>query len=294
MNKKQLHNNIRIAWSTLLLLIVCCFISNDALAQYPGSTSYASTQYRADIDATDSGGGTWGEILKMNVRLEGPDAMFSITSKKGAFYNTNSVTIRSGSHNGPIVATGKIPPGSEAAKLQLDLDTLASFPQSFFATITNNIGYAWVGPIQISKNETAANEPVPWDDSPSGSGPERPVINESPERAATDTAVNIAVTAGQTHSNDTVRVQCTASGSDNTPSNPYRSNWIYSGDTINVPLTFHSAGTQAIFCNTLDNYGETSSLSQRTIIVTPSQRFSISPPVSPSVSPPARSNISAP
>ena len=126
MNKKQLLNNIRTARSSLLLLIVCCFIGNDALAQYPypGSTSYSSPQYRADNDATDSGGGTWGEILQMNVRIEGSGAMFSITSKKGAFYNTNSVSIRSGSHNGPVVVTGKIPPGSEAAELQLDLDTL--------------------------------------------------------------------------------------------------------------------------------------------------------------------------
>ncbi len=287
MNKTQLQNTIRIARSSLLLLVVCCcvVIGNNAFAQYPDSSPYSSAQYQADIEATDSGGGTWGEILKMNVRIEGSSVIFNITSKKGPFYNANSVSIRSGSHTGPIVAAGKVPPGSEAAKLRLDLSAVASFPHRFFATITNNVGYAWVGPIQISKNETATREPVPWDDpqpitqpAHGANGPQRPIINESPERTAINTAVTLTVTAGQTHSNDMVRVQCTASNSDNTPSSPYRSDWIYSGDTINIPLTFHSTGTQAIFCNTLDSYGATSSLSQRTITVTPGQSFSASPP----------------
>ncbi|MCI5137843.1 MAG: hypothetical protein D3922_05385, partial [Candidatus Electrothrix sp. AR1] len=279
MNKTQLQNTIRIARSSLLLLIVCCcvVIGNNAFAQYPDSSPYSSAQYQVDIEATDSGGGTWGEILNMNARIEGSGVIFKITSKKGPFYNANSVSIRSGSHTGQIVATGKVPPGSEAAKLRLDLSAVTSFPHRFFATITNNVGYAWVGPIQISKNETTATrEPVPWDDSQpvtqpvnGSNGPQRPIINESPERTAINTAITLTVTAGQTHSNDMVRVQCTASSSDNTPSSPYRSDWMYSGDTINIPLTFHSTGTQAIFCNTLDSYGATSSLSQRTITVTP-------------------------
>ncbi|MCI5211637.1 MAG: hypothetical protein D3910_23300, partial [Candidatus Electrothrix sp. ATG2] len=130
-------------------------------------------------------------------------------------------------------------------------------------------------------NTSKANEPVPWDDAQPSSGPQRPIINESPERTAANIVVNIAVTAGETPSNNMIRVQCTASGSDNTPSTPYRSDWIYSGDTINVPLTFHATGTQAIFCNTLDSHGTTSSLSQRTITVTPGQSFSASPSVSP-------------
>ncbi|RWX49121.1 Carboxypeptidase regulatory-like domain-containing protein [Candidatus Electrothrix marina] len=312
-NNTQMQNNIRTARSCLLLLIVCCcmVISNNAFAQYPDSSPYSSAQYQADIEATDSGGGTWGEILNMNARIVGSGAIFSITSKKGPFYNANSVSIRSGSHTGPIVAAGKVPPGSEAAKLQLDLSAVASFPHRFFATITNNVGYAWVGPIQISKNETATEVPVPWDDSQpvtqpangSGSnGPQRPVISETPERAEINTAVNIAVTAGQTHSNDMVRVQCTASSSDNTPDAPYRSDWMYSGDTINIPLTFHSTGTQAVFCNTLDSYGATSSLSQRTITVTPGQSFAASPaprrefsePMPPPVAPARRRITSAP
>ncbi|MCI5149674.1 MAG: carboxypeptidase regulatory-like domain-containing protein [Candidatus Electrothrix sp. MAN1_4] len=246
----------------------------------------AFAQYQSDIEATDHGGGTWGEILRMKVRLQGASALFNVTSKKGAFYNTNSVTIRSGSHNGPVIVAGKIPSGSEAAKMQLDLDALPSFPHRFFATITNNVGYAWVGPIQISKNATAITEPVPWDNSPPTSGPQRPIINESPEKIAMNTIVNIAVSAGQTQSNEMVRVQCTASNSDNSPSNPYQSDWVYSGDTIRVPLTFYATGTQAIFCNTLDRFDQTSSLSQRTITVTPAQHFASSPspaPTSPSV-----------
>ncbi|MCI5126335.1 MAG: hypothetical protein D3925_18135, partial [Candidatus Electrothrix sp. AR5] len=286
-NNTQLQNNTRTARSSLLLLVVCCcmVISNNAFAQYPDNSPYSSAQYQADIEATDNGGGTWGEILDMNARTEGADVIFKITSKKGPFYNANSVSIRSGSHTGPIVTTGKVPPGSEAAKLRLDLSAVASFPHRFFATITNNVGYAWVGPIQISKNETTATrEPVPWDDSQpvtvtqpvnNSNPPQRPLINEKPERTAINTAVTLAVTAGQTHSNDMVRVQCTASSSDNTPSSPYRSGWIYSGDTINIPLTFHSTGTQAIFCNTLDSYGASSSLSQRTITVTPGRNTSI-------------------
>ncbi|MCI5167232.1 MAG: hypothetical protein D3903_14340, partial [Candidatus Electrothrix sp. GM3_4] len=280
MNKTQLQNNTRTARNSLLPLIVCCFmaISNNAFAQYPQSSSYSSAQYQTDIETTDNGGGTWGKILNMNARIEGSGAMFSITSKKGPFYNTNSVSIRSGSHTGPIVATGKISPGSKAAQLQLDLSAVASFPHRFFATITNNVGYAWVGPIQISKNETTVSEPpVPWDDPQPNNGPQRPLISESPERTAINTAITLAVTAGQTQSNDMVRVQCTASDSDNTPNSPYRSGWIYSGDTINVPLTFHSTGTQAIFCNTLDGQGATSSLSQRTITVTPGRSTSTFP-----------------
>ncbi|MCI5158349.1 MAG: hypothetical protein D3906_07875 [Candidatus Electrothrix sp. AUS1_2] len=237
----------------------------------------AFAQYQPDIEATDSGGGTWGDILRMNVRVEGSGATFSITSKKGPFYNTNSVTIRSGSHDGPIIVAGKITPGSEAANLQVDLDAVPSFPQSFFATITNNIGYAWVGPIQISKDATAITEPVPWEDAQANAAPQRPIIDESPEQAESDSVVNIAVTAGQNHSNEMVRVQCTASDSDASPSSPYRSGWVYSGDTIKIPLTFHSTGTQAIFCNTLNNQGMTSSLSQRTITVTPAERFAVTP-----------------
>ncbi|MCI5164143.1 MAG: hypothetical protein D3917_19440 [Candidatus Electrothrix sp. AX5] len=225
-------------------------------------------QYCADIEVTDSGGGTWGEILRMKAHIEGSNAIFSISSKKGPFYNTNSVDIRSGSHSGPIVVAGKIPPGSKAIKLQVNLGVIPSFPYRFFATITNNIGYAWVGPIQISQNETAVSvPPVPWGDPQPNSGPQPPLINESPQSATINTVVTVAVAAGQTHSNDMVRVQCTASNSDNTSNNPYRSGWIYSGDTINLPLTFHSTGTQAIFCNTLDNYGQTSSLTQRTIFL---------------------------
>ncbi len=280
MNKTQLQNNTRTARSCLLPLIVCCFmaISNNAFAQYPESSPYSSVQYQTDTEMTDNGGGTWGEILNMNARIQASGAIFSITSKKGPFYNTNSVSIRSGSHTGPIVATGKIPPGSEAAQLLLDLSAVATFPQLFFATITNNIGYAWVGPIQISKNETTASAPpVSWDDPQPNNGPQRPLISESPDRTAINTTVTLAVTAGPTHSNDMVKVQCTASDSDNTPSTPYRSGWIYTGDTINVPLTFHSAGTQAIFCNTLDSQGTTSSLSQRTITVTPGRRTSTFP-----------------
>ncbi|MCI5119664.1 MAG: hypothetical protein D3908_00395 [Candidatus Electrothrix sp. AUS4] len=278
LNTKKLQNNKRIVQSILLSLIVCCFmvISHNAFAQY-----------QPDIEATDSGGGTWGEILRMKVHVEGSGATFNITSKKGPFYNTNSVTIRSGSHDGPIVVVGKIAPGSEAANLQVDLDAVASFPHRFFATITNNIGYAWVGPIQISKDVTAITEPVPWEDTPGNAAPQRPIIDESPDKAEVDSVVNIAVTAGQNHSNDMVRLQCTASSSDTSPSSPYRSGWVYSGDTIKIPLTFHSTGTQVIFCNTLNNQGETSSLSQRTITVTPAQRFALTPPA-------PRNNFSTP
>ena len=286
-NNPRQQNNTRTARSALLLLIVCCclLISNTAFAQYPDSSFSSPAQYLADIDATDSGGGTWGEILNMNVRIEGSGAMFKITSKKGPFYNANSVSIRSGSHTGPVVASGKIPPGSEAAKLQLDLGTVASFPHRFFATITNNVGYAWVGPVQISRNETTLNEPSfsGYDAQPlaqpthESDGPQRPIISEHPETTTINTAVSIAVTAGRVHGNDMVRVQCTASDSDNTPDAPYRSGWIYSGDTVTLPLTFHATGTQAIFCNTLDKYGETSSLSQRTITVASDRIFPASP-----------------
>ena len=273
---KQLQNNKRRVRGTLLSLVVCCFMV---------ISTHAFAQYQSDIEATDNGGGTWGEILRMKVFLQGSSALFNVTSKKGAFYNTNSVTIRSGSHNGPVIVAGKIPSGSEAAKLRLDLDAIPSFPHRFFATITNNIGYAWVGPIRISKNATAITEPVPWDDSPSTTKPQRPIINESPEKITMNTIVNIAVTAGRTQGNDMVRVQCTASNSDNSPSTPYQSGWVYSGDTIRVPLTFHATGTQAIFCNTLDRFDQTSSLSQRTITVTPAQHFAPSPSPAPTSSP---------
>ncbi len=292
LNKSLLHTKIRTARSSLFLLIVCCcvVISNNALAQYPGNASYSLIanqpslpQYHADIDATERGGGTWGEILKMNVRIQGAEAIFTITSKKGPFYNTNSVSIRSMSNNGSVVVAGKIPSGIEAAKLHLDLGTVTSFPHRFFATITNNVGYAWVGPVRIGKTGTSASTSVapsetadfsPRVDAPASTGPQRPIISETPERTVANTAVSIAITTGQTQNNDMVRVQCTASSSDNTPNNPYRSGWMYGGDTVNVPLTFHTAGTQAIFCNTLDSYGATSSLSQRTISVGSRQRFS--------------------
>ncbi|WP_446009635.1 carboxypeptidase regulatory-like domain-containing protein [Candidatus Electrothrix sp.] len=284
LNNFLLQDRIRTARSSLFWLIAgCCMvISNTSFAQYP-DTPYDSNhpalpQYYADIEATERGGGTWGEILNMKVHVQGSGAIFTITSKKGPFYNTNSVSIRSGSHNGSVVVAGKIPSGSKAAKLSLDLNTVASFPHRFFATITNNVGYAWVGPVQIGitnptgtgvTDETRAS--TPRENVAVSTGPQRPLISESPETAVENSTVQIAVTAGTTSGNDMVRVQCTASSSGNTPDNPYRSGWLYGGDTIQVPLVFHSAGTQAIFCNTLDSYGTTSSLSQRTISVASGQ-----------------------
>ncbi len=297
LNNFLLHDKVHTARSSLFLLITCCcmVISNNAFAQYPGNTPYSLLashnnnqpslpHYHADIAATETGGGTWGEILKMNVQVQGSEAIFTITSKKGPFYNTNNVNIRSMSHNGSIVVAGKIPSGSEAARLHLNLDTVTAFPHRFFATITNNVGYAWVGPIQIGKTEAATTtnassdtrRSTPRNNVSASNGPQRPIISETPEKAVANRAVSIAVTAGKAQSNDMVRVQCTASSSDNTSNNPYRSGWLYSGDTINIPLTFQSAGTQAIFCNTLDSYGATSSLSQRTISVAAEQRFSLS------------------
>ncbi|MCI5125249.1 MAG: caspase family protein [Candidatus Electrothrix sp. AR5] len=122
---------------------------------------------------------------------------------------------------------------------------------------------------KIPKNESIANNPsILQDNTQSSDGPMRPVISEYPEKTVKNKAVSVDVTTGQTHSNDMVRVQCTASSSDNTLNNPYRSSWVYTGDVVSVPLVFRSAGTQAIFCNTLDSYGATSALSQRTITVT--------------------------
>ena len=301
-NNPLLQDKICTVRSSLLLLIVCCsmslLISNHAFAQYSaGNNSYSFEQYYADIDATERGGGTWGDILQMNVSIQGSEALFTITSKKGPFYNTNSVSIRSGSHNGTVVIAGTIPSGSEAAQLRLNLNTLTSFPHRFFATITNDVGYAWVGYLQVRKNEVTTGEVIPnprdniraYSSSSARSGavssavsrvnngPQRPLIDEAPERTVKSATINIAVTAGKVKSNDMVRVQCTASSSGNTLNNPYHSDWIYSGETITVPLTFHVAGTQAIFCNTQDRQGETSSLSQRTIIVAPGQIFATSP-----------------
>ncbi|MCI5221457.1 MAG: carboxypeptidase regulatory-like domain-containing protein [Candidatus Electrothrix sp. AR4] len=271
--KQQLQNNTRKVRSGFFPFILCCFmvISNNAFAQYWDSQPSPQQQYHADIKNTADGGGTWGAILRLSARIKGSTANFEVTSKMGDFYNTNSVSIRSGSHTGVILTSGKITPGSKAAKLQLNLDAVSVFPHRFYATITNDRGQAWVGYVQISRVQAARNNitPPPVLDSPQPtSGPDRPIISDNPTGAAVNTSVTIPVSAGNMRTADLVKIQCTASNSGSTRDNPYVSDWIYAGSTINASFTFYSTGPQSIFCNTHDSYGATSSLTQRMITVT--------------------------
>lgn len=288
----QSLNNTGKVRSGLLLLTVCCLmaISSNASAQYWDPQPPQPQRYHTDIEKTDAGGGTWGAILRLSVRIEGSTAKFNITSKKGPFYNTNSVNIRSGSHTGTILASGKITPGSEAASLHLDLNNVSSFPQRFYAAITNNYGKAWAGYVQISQNDTVTPprlDPSRRDPPRPGGDPQRPFISDNPAGAAVNTQVNIPVTAGKTQSGDSVRIQCTASNSDRTRNTPYSSDWIHAGSTVNASFTFYSTGPQTIFCNTHGGYGATSSLTQRTITVAHQQQTN-TPPPAPVITSPAQ------
>ncbi len=272
--QRQPRNSTRNIRSQLLTFVICCFmvISNNALAQHWDPDSLPG-QYHADLKTTDSGGGTWGAILRLSVQVQGSMAEFKITSKKGPFYNTDNVLIKSGTHDGSILVSGKITPGSEAAKIRLNLDTVPSYPHRFYASVTNERGQAWVGYVQISKESIALSRPEPSvstrpsPSSPSRS-PSRPVISNNPAEAAVNTPVNIPVAAGKIETGDVVKIQCTASNSNSTQSDPYSSDWTYAGSTVYAPFTFYSTGPQTVFCNTLDSYGTTSSLAQRTILVT--------------------------
>ncbi|XOF33048.1 MAG: carboxypeptidase-like regulatory domain-containing protein [Candidatus Electrothrix sp. YB6] len=276
----------------IAVLIICCLtgmgMSNTAFAQYWNdwdNQPASSQRYSADLAATDSGGGTWGDILRMSVQIEGSTARFNIKSKKGNFYNTNSVNIRSGSQSGTVLVSGKITPGSEVATLRLNLDTIAQFPHRFYGTVTNNVGHAWVGYVQISRNgvpSPVSDPPVPAPTAPAprpNTAPNRPLISNAPAEAEVNMPVNIPVTAGRGQGGEMVQVQCTATGSASTPDNPYRSDWVYAGYTVTAEFRFQSAGSQTIFCNTLDRYGATSSLNQRTIIISGRRDFTTPPPV---------------
>jgi hypothetical protein len=213
----------------------------------------ASAGYGPEVRSVKDGGGTWGSILEMSLELRGSEARFIVRKKDGLPFSTeSSISIRTGSSNGVAVAKDIVELGSSSARLAVQLDD-SSPSQSYYGYLSNSYGYAWVGPLKIgvSDQQVSENPPLISNTYPtlgSGIGLEPPRIDSRPAVAAVSKKVRVAVTPGICR--DGVQLQCFAEDTERQRSNYYKSGWIWSGETVQVPFIFTSPGTQTLWCKT--------------------------------------------
>lgn len=221
----------------------------------------AAAGYSPDSGLVREGGGTWGSILEMSAELRGPDIVFNVRRQdRMPMYPESRISIRTGSWRGGDAASGTVSSGSRSVTLTVRAE--GGKPQSYYACISNSYGHAWVGPLKLGGYDGADDydgpggvgmEAYPPEPSSSSGGVGRPRIASWPDRAWTDEQVRIAVTAGWCRNGGLVRLRCVAEDSDRPKSRPYESDWIRTGDTVEVPFRFNSPGKKRISCVTLDS-----------------------------------------
>ncbi len=135
-----------IALSLFLLLLL--LISPNAIAGYQSNTS-----------STTTGNGTWGSILRLSLSISGSTANFTVSKKDGSFSNTNNVFIKLDSQTGSTIKSGTINAGGSSKSLSVNLDGLSGFPRNFYGRVENSDGFAYVGPITISKTQDTLSTP---------------------------------------------------------------------------------------------------------------------------------------
>ncbi len=229
----------------------------------------ANAGYGPEINSTQDGGGSWGAILELSVKVKGRYVYFMIRKKDGLPFNTESeIALRANNWRGKTITSGIVRLGSRTTELRVRLDELAT-QETFYACLSNSYGHAWVGPVRIlAKRYYNYPEPVEYDEpeelyysskrpvqdfSEGGSELGRPLISQYPREALVNSQLDLAVTAGICRQGGLVKVQCVASGSEWNFSNPYDSGWVRPGEQVSVPFRFHDIGLQTISCRTLDS-----------------------------------------
>uniref|UniRef100_UPI004056A172 hypothetical protein n=1 Tax=Candidatus Electronema sp. TaxID=2698783 RepID=UPI004056A172 len=217
----------------------------------------AAAGYSPDSGLVREGGGTWGSILEMSAELRGPDIVFNVRRQdRMPMYPESRISIRTGSWRGGDAASGTVSSGSRSVTLTVRDE--GGKPQSYYACISNSYGHAWVGPLKLGGYDGANDydgpgdvgmEAYPPEHSSSSDSVGRPRIDSWPSSAWVDERVSIAVTAGWCRNGGMVRLRCMAEGSDK----PYKSDWIRTGDTVEVPFRFKFPGKKRISCVTLDS-----------------------------------------
>ncbi|WP_417909631.1 hypothetical protein [Candidatus Electronema sp. PJ] len=222
----------------------------------------ASAGYGPNVKLIKDGGGTWGSILEMSVELHGSSARFTVRKKDGLCFNTESnISIRISSTNGKSLASEIVQLGDNSARLTVPLDDRSS-TQSYYAYLFNSYGHAWVGPLKIGDSPDMSPE-ISHTDRPiiredfvdyqpmRGSRLEPPRIDNRPRTVLVNEQVSIAVTVNSCR--DGVQLQCFAEDSNQTRSNYYESERIWSDTTKYVSFSFNRPGIKTIFCKTRNN-----------------------------------------
>jgi len=239
--------------------------------------------YSPEINSTEDGGGSWGAILELSMKVKGPYAHFIVRKKDGLPFNTASeVALLTKTWRGKTISSVRVRPGSRSVELRVRLNRSIKH-EPIYACLSNSFGYAWVGPVRIL-TKRYYNEPDPveyeYDDGPEelystskqsvqysqyaqGHGLGRPLISQHPYEAQVNQQVTIPVTAGICREDGFVRIECVASGSDWNFSNPYTSGLLRAGEQVRIPFRFHDLGWQTISCRTLDSCCSSARTSRR-------------------------------
>jgi hypothetical protein len=239
---------------------------------------------------TEEGGGTWGAVLQLAAETSGPTARFTVSKKHGRFNADYRFSIRSGSWNGPELASGEVVSGSRNAVLTADLSRTAQADQPLYAHLANSYGYAWVGPLHLSGSPEKIYPPVdlgggaghpyvgPSYPSHHDRGPAAPHIDSWPHEAliCKETFIGVTVRPSDCRPGRPVRIECKAED-DGHPS----SHWLHPGERTELPFKFYAIGTKTICCRAIDDCGRSSDWAKRTIRVRECNR----PPEPPVITP---------
>lgn len=232
--------------------------------------SSSSSDYTITPNTIATGGGTWGSILKMDAFISGSRIILTIRKIDGGIFSeAGSITIHHGSYNSLDRLTGSTFGNfSEEIVTIIDLSKFPNsefpidFPYQLYAHITNSSGNAWVGPIQVEK--TIGTNFLPT----------APKISLLPTSIQQNEPVEIEIERGTDLDGSQVKVSCTATDSNYSPSadgSAYVSDFGLGGSKVNPSFIFYESGTKGIFCSSIDESGARSSESaSRTITVTSS------------------------
>ena len=257
---------------SLLLRMVICFY----LFTLTAGTGSAAAGYGPEVLRVREGGGTWGDILEMSASVRGSSVFFTVRKKNGLPFHTDSdISIRTGSPNGPAVASGIVPIDNNAVSLSVRQRPQFDEEQKYYAYLFNSYGHAWVGPLKLSgiiDNDDMERVSYPTEIRSKyierierRDGPTQPRFEELPPAMPVNERVLIRVRAGACPDGGKVRVQCFAEGEGR--SNQYESAPVWSDSLLQVPFRFDQPGPQSIFCATVSRCCSSTWVSSGTINV---------------------------
>ncbi len=85
--------------------------------------------------------------------------------------------------------------------------------------------------------------------------PSAPEIKNIPDEIFTNKEITFDVTVGTDPDGDQVKVHCAAENSSLAGSSYFKSGYSSGGNTVEVPITFYTAGANTIYCTTFDEKG---------------------------------------